>query len=1000
MKGKKIVLYLSIAIVLTVFALFISGHRLSAMDVVKELNLKTDFKPADIIYNQPSNNPETKNVVIILSKHDNWVQCRSVKKTFGFLWKDNDSDVEPIDVSQQDPRLSNDEIIQNYILRCSGMESFVIKNTSGNLSNGSDFIHLKDWVYYAVCEVADGTALKYSGNGLYRIKSDGSGKQKINDACVQSLYTDGTGIYYEGNRLDVDTLESTTVFQNIDPNHPVIPINDYLIFVDLSGKRAVKINLDGSSKTDLTNEPASGLGFYNGWLYYSTSSSFRRVRLDGSEDMIVSISRVESYVFIDNAIYFPSKLHGNQLYRMDLDGKNSAKVSEQSVVALNYYKNRIYFIDGENYLIHSMKVDGTDDVVLSTQSAENIIIEDGWLYFNEQGIVSQKFRISLTDGKEEALFTISTAEVDQLFTTHTTSGNHSNGSNFIVLGDYIYYSYCLYVDGISSEGFKENGLYRMRTDGSSKRMIASGCQNPIFTDGVNIYSGTQKINFNTLKLEDSGLSVSQSAVFYNESMIDFDFQSSSIFRYDLLSKKKTFVATESTSEFQFESGWIYYLTQTPEVSMRKVKYDGTMDRLVAIGNFNHFIIVGNAIYYPSSTDGNKIYKMDFDGKNSRKVSDATAISLNSDGKRLYYVDGETQNIHSMLLNGTDRKVHSTRLAKDITIYKGWLYFNDQTLFSGKYRVSISTGKEEVIYAIKSVASEATAPEIVEGTFISNRYVRSGEWIYYGTENGVYRVHPDGSDKKKISSHGCASLVIVGNSIYYVNMDYFWTIFRMNLDGTQPILVKDIPSSGIIVKDGWLYSTGYENGGLYRLKLDGSSYQYLTNKISDVDLVTDDSIIGRRCGELCIGLYRINLDGSGLYNFETGEDDIHVYLVYEGWIYFSLNSATDSKTGLFKVRYDDVNHDIINAENDPLSLGGSGVHEGWMYSVEDEGKSVVRSKLDGTQQQTIINVMDSNQGYINHIIFLGDKLMTVQYIDGGEKLFISNLDGSNRKLFVK
>lgn len=1000
MKGKKIVLYLSIAIVLAVFALFISGHRLSAMDVVKELNTKTDFKPADIIYNQPSNNPETKNVVIILSKHDNWVQCRSVKKTFGFLWKNNDSDVEPIDVSQQDPRLSNDEIIQNYILRCSGMESYTIKNTSGNLSNGSDFIHLKDWVYYAVCEVADGTALKYSGNGLYRIKSDGSGKQKINDACVQSLYTDGTDIYFEGNRLNVDTLESMNVYQNIDPNYPVIPINDYLIFVDLSGKRAVKINLDGSSKTDLTKEPASDLGFYNGWIYYSTSSSFRRVRLDGSEDMIVSISRVESYVFIDNAIYFPSKLHRNQLYRMDLDGENRAKVSEQSVVALNYYKDRIYYIDGENYLIHSMKVDGTDDVVLSTRSAENIIIEDGWLYFNEQGIVSQKFRISLTDGKEEALFTISTAEVDQLFTTHTTSGNQSNGSRFVVLGDYVYYSSCLVIDGIADvDGFEEDGLFRMRIDGSSKRKIASGCQSPIFTDGVNIYSGYQKLNFKTLKLEESGFSSYGPVVFFNESMIAFDFQSSSIFRYDLVSKKKSFVATESTSEFQFESGWIYYLTQTPEVSMRKVKYDGTMDRLVAIGNFSHFIIEDNAIYYPSSTDGNKIYRMDLDGKNSRKVSDATAITLNSDGKRLYYVDGETQHIHSMLLNGSDRKVHSTRQAKDITIYKGWLYFNDQAFFTGKYRISLSSGKEEVIYEIKSVASEATAPEIIEGTFISNRYVRSGEWIYYGTENGVYRVHPDGSDKKKISSHGCASLVIVGNSIYYVNMDYFWTIFRMNLDGTQPILVKDIPSSGIIVKDGWLYSTSYLNGGLYRLKLDGSSYQYLTNKISDVDFITDDSIIGRRCGEVCIGLYRINLDGTGLYDFETGEDYIQVYLVHEGWVYYSLYSPTDSKATFFKVRFDDVNHDIINAENDPLSRI-SEVHDGWMYSADDEGKSVVRSKLDGTQQQTIIKITDSKQGYINQIIFLGDKILMIQYIDGVQKLFISNLDGSDRKPFVE
>ncbi|MGB7594975.1 MAG: DUF5050 domain-containing protein [Erysipelotrichaceae bacterium] len=592
------------------------------------------------------------------------------------------------------------------------------------------------------------------------------------------------------------------------------------------------------------------------------------------------------------------------------------------------------------------------------------------------------------------------------YVSYLSGGNLNNGSRFVQLDGWIYYSVCVIVDGVSSE-YADNGFYRMSTDGTKTQKISKNCTNSLYTDGTDIYLDGSKLIVSTQKMVDYGIDQAnpyKPLIIVNDTYIYIDRSNSNVVIRKFDGSKSSILVNYPVYDIAFKDGWVYYMTEYPVDCLRRVRYNGAKDMLVSKGVADNFLIEGNAIYYPSPTDGSKLYRMDLDGKNVTKLTDFKVTSLNSDGLRIYYINPESKLIRSVKLDGTDDKALSSRKAKDITIFNGWLYYNDQSILSQKYRISLTSGKEGSVYSMKEVSPDPSGANIVAGTYASGTFAQVGDWIYYGLGAGIYKVHPDGTSKTKISSIHGISICIVGNYIYFVNPERFYTIYRMNLDGTDPRLVKATPSGSFYIKDGWIYGNGYEGYGMYKMKVDGTEIKGFDG-FNSITTIVGDMIYGSHCGEVCVGLFKIKLDGTGLFDYKVGENYIDSVNVVEDWIYYIDNPISNGSTNtpvskLIKINISGTESIVVNDKVDS-NYRLYGIYEGWMYLKGTSAtEALVRMSMDGSQRQVVIPKNSSSQASISRVIFLGDKLITDSYVNEIHQFHISNLDGSNRVLFLK
>ncbi len=111
-------------------------------------------------------------------------------------------------------------------------------NTAGNTSNWGEVAFFEGWVYY--------TDRNYGG--VYRMRSDGSNKQKIADVWVQNLNIVDGWVYYT--------------------------------ILNSSGLNRMKT--DGSAKTKVTSRHVFSVNIVDGWIYYTAQNSIERMRCDGT----------------------------------------------------------------------------------------------------------------------------------------------------------------------------------------------------------------------------------------------------------------------------------------------------------------------------------------------------------------------------------------------------------------------------------------------------------------------------------------------------------------------------------------------------------------------------------------------------------------------------------------------------------------------------------------------------------------------------------------------
>jgi len=727
-RNIKTIIYISLTLLLLAFITYIGGYRLSAAGLAHELDRKIDFTPSEIIYNKPSENESTPRTTIIVSKHDNWIECRTVEKSLGFLWKQKGNPLEPMNLQKQDPTLTQYEILTAYVNRCSGLQTPVKGISSGNLNNGGQFTEGNGWVYAA------------------------------------------------------------------------IPVFDY----DFSGIDLFKMKPDGSSRTKI-------------------GSGIREISLS---------------------------------------------------------KDRIYSIDP----MQSMKTDGTDVKPLREKIgdyADCLLAIDDTLVFNSTDDVSLHL------------------------------------------------------------GF----LYTIKTDGTGIMQLT----------------------------------------------------------------------TFKSKRVDFTEGWLYYVT-SDKPALRRIRLDRTEDTLISEDVGEDFLILDGLIYYVSLKDGNKLYRMDLEGKRIQKLTDFAVSSLNTDKSKIYYINPKDQLIYAVNLDGSSSIVVSKHKAKSISYVSGNIYFTGVEDIPISYHINLSTKEEENTFKIYQVQPDPAGTPIVIGVGNTNLNLNSDaifaekagvlyfSGTLYGIENGIYSINADGTNRKKIADVGGKFLNILGDYLYFMNIDDSGRIYRILTAGGEPQRITERSAANMILKDGWIYFTDMDqlNLTLMKIKTDGTGLKIINQKNpygGDIQLDKDTLYFTSRSEDYSEGIYGMKTDGSGFITYT--EESIYSITVDGDWIYYAKTKLHTSEWPM------EIHRVNINGSSDTIlltldkNISVKGVSGDYLYYIAYSmfGNSLQRIKLDGSKIETI--VADSGENHVFHAFILQGKLITFQGKEMDEaSLFISNLDGSNVTPFLK
>ena len=312
-------------------------------------------------------------------------------------------------------------VILLLVVSCS-MAPALRGNTPGNLVNGGRIAQSDDWIYYSNT---------IDGYKLYKIRTDGTGKEKLNDDDSRFINVVGDWIYYnktnpvgdyELYKIRTDGTDRQAIDAGVD-YFGIQVVDDWIYYYhpydDSFG--VYKVRTDGTDKTKLTSS-GSGISVVDGWIYYSyrEDKNLYKIRTDGTELIKLSDDyMVSNIIVVDDLIYYIGHYdyhsghpddHG--IYRIRADGTDRKKLSSgDSIGDFNISGDWIYFckLNDHRYYdgnLYRMRTDGTDREKMNNMGSALINIIGDWIYYENRKWTSTAYGTSYhlykirTDGTE------------------------------------------------------------------------------------------------------------------------------------------------------------------------------------------------------------------------------------------------------------------------------------------------------------------------------------------------------------------------------------------------------------------------------------------------------------------------------------------------------------------------------------------------------------------------------------------------------------------------
>ena len=283
-----------------------------------------------------------------------------------------------------------------------------VGNINSNCQDYCAIVKRGDWIYY--CNIN-------RDNDVYKIRTDGTQKQKLVEASATSIAVSDQWIYYCDSNMSA---------------------GDAGIY---------RVKHDGTQKELVTVGAYWYLCVTDDWIYYAdgnsrTGGNLYRMKPDGTRVTKLNDRVCANINIVGDWIYYLNKNSGF-VYKMHLDGTDDRKVKpHQRVISLVAEDNVLYTYDSKQF--KRINFDGTDERTYKQEGVDRFVIKDGCIYFVKSNSQRSIFYKLDTDMSKQTKI----LRVEGLFPS----------LYMCIIDDYLYFPN-------GEDGYR---MYRVKTDGSGK----------------------------------------------------------------------------------------------------------------------------------------------------------------------------------------------------------------------------------------------------------------------------------------------------------------------------------------------------------------------------------------------------------------------------------------------------------------------------------------------------------------------------------------------------
>lgn len=499
----------------------------------------------------------------------------------------------------------------------------------------------------------------------------------------------------------------------------------------------------------------------------------------------------------DNWIYYINFEDEHKIYKVNKNGGEKTVFINEPAHSLNIWKNELFYVNDLDWKIYKVDLKEGKKSLFINEPTDKVLIYEDWIYFRK-----------LPYGIEE-----------------------------------------------NQEASDYYNIFRVKIDGTKKTNISKkgvGVFN--ISNGKIYFTGIDnEVGMYTCKLNGEGLSK---------------------------------ISEDGVGEFWVDNKYIYYSSNSsPRPTLIRMKKNGEGGtEIPGISGISAANMTDKHIYFSS---GSGLYKTDKDGENVEVLDNnqnQSISAINIVGDWIYctdYVGG-----FRIKTSGQARE-EEKGLPKDILIkdIKGDRSQNDikhgdknytGIICSGDF-VFYSMGNKTIQYNIKT-----NEKKVVLNQFAGNMDV-FGEYLYFTNGfNKIYRIKTDGNgEMEEFFNERVTSFVIYGDYVYYTKLKDNYGLYRIKLDGSQNEKVFEGMFDTYYIKEGYIYYLNY-NSGIYKVNTNTKEVQELVGAPVNQKFILAGDYIYYYSKIDNGGIFKVGIDGrdnkkilNGGYS-PTMVTDQHIY----------------------------------------------------------------------------------------------------------------------------
>jgi len=288
-------------------------------------------------------------------------------------------------------------------------EDNVAGNTAGNLNNGGSFCEDNGILYFSN---------PYDGNKLYSMNSDCTDAKKLIDDRISSINVHGNYIYYIKNnsiglaanaaldsnltgvfRCNLDGEKVVSLYDNISN---IISLCGNYIYYQHNDKKTAsslyKIKIDNTDNKLISKIDYNPSSYYDGKIYFSSIKENRNIYTLDTKTNATSTYYAGNTSFTDmegTYLYYIDLDKGSSLVRLNTANKTIELLTAGHCLNYNVYGNKLFFLkDGDDAGLYRMNIDGSNLELIASGNFNNVQCTSKYTFFQYFNKPDQLYRVS------------------------------------------------------------------------------------------------------------------------------------------------------------------------------------------------------------------------------------------------------------------------------------------------------------------------------------------------------------------------------------------------------------------------------------------------------------------------------------------------------------------------------------------------------------------------------------------------------------------------------